>query len=54
MRNDSGERGGQALRLGEDARSHDLVELRRRDALVCEVPVPDWVQGCLALRRWWS
>ncbi|MBV8074876.1 MAG: malonate decarboxylase holo-ACP synthase [Planctomycetaceae bacterium] len=48
MKNDSGERGGPALRLGEDARPHDLVELRRRDALVGEVPAPDWVQGCLA------
>jgi hypothetical protein len=46
--NDSGGRGGTALRPSEEARLHDLVELERTDALVGEVPVPDWVPGCLA------
>ena len=48
MKHDCGERGGPALRPGEEACPHDLVELRRRDALVSEVPVPEWVPGCLS------
>ena len=48
MMHDCGERGGPALGPGEDARPHDLVELIRTDALIGEVPIPDWVQGCLA------